>query len=122
MLTRFSMLENFLSYLNEFFEKRLPSILEELINVEYYKAKGRPSYSMRVIRYALLQRYTSAASYRLMLQHFSLPSFQLLYKINSEGLEFLSAVKLLHKSCLISTDIILMADDSEWTKSGKKYF
>ena len=57
-LTRFSMLENFSSYLNEIFEKRLPSILEELINVEYYKGKGRPSYSVRVIRYALLYNDT----------------------------------------------------------------
>ena len=54
-LTKFSMLENFPSYMkNTANEKHPSSILEELRKRQYYKLRGRPPFSSDLIRYSLL--------------------------------------------------------------------
>ena len=110
-LTRYSMLDNFPQYLKSAEEAHPPSILDELRKIEYYQGKGRPPYSVEVMRYALLQRYTSAAAYRLMLKEFPLPSFSLLYNIQRGGPDAMKTVRVLHETGAISTDVILMADE-----------
>jgi hypothetical protein len=105
------MLENFPQYLNSVAEAHPPTILDNLREIEYYQSKGRPPYSAEVMRFALMHRYTSAASYRLMLKAFPLPSFRLLYNIQRGGPDTMKTVKVLHESGTISTDVILMADE-----------
>ena len=75
-LTRFSMLENFLSYLRNCMNNQ--KLLHEICTLQYDKAQGRPPYSPAIIRLALLLRYTSGPAYKLLLQHFPLPSISLL--------------------------------------------
>ena len=80
-LTRFSMLENIPSYLNNVVAEHPTSILEEIRKRQMYKPKGRPPYSPEVIRYSLLLRYTSPQAYKLLLEQFPLPSFSFLRKL-----------------------------------------
>ena len=110
-LTRYSMLENFPQYLKAAVESHPPTIIDELRKLEYYLPKARPPFSPKVMRYALLQRYTSAASYRLMLKQFPLPSFSLLNRMHSGGIDSIKTLRLLHENGTISTDVILMADE-----------
>ena len=110
-LTRFSMLENFPQYLQSAEEAHPSSIIDDLRKMEFYASKGRPPYSAQVMRYALIQRYTSAAAYRVMLKEFPLPSFSLLYKVQHGGPDAMKTVKILHEAGTISTDVILMADE-----------
>ena len=75
------MLENFPQYMKNVVEEHPNSILQELQKRQYYKPKGRHSFSVELIRYALLLRYTSHQAYKLLLEKFPLPSFSLLEKI-----------------------------------------
>jgi len=85
-LTRRSMIENFPSYMREKGEEMNP-ILQEMNELQHYKKKGRPKYSANMIRYALLLRYTSAQSYRILLEQLPFPSFELLKKLSSGDLD-----------------------------------
>ena len=80
---------SFPSVLKSAAESHPPTIMDELRRLEYYQGKGRPQYSAAVMRYALLQRYNSAPSYRLMLEQFPLTSFRLLYKMHKGGIDSL---------------------------------
>ena len=73
-LTSFSMLHNFPAYLRGFTANR-NTILEEMMNKQYYKPKGRKPYSSQLLRFALLVRYTSGQAYKLLLEDFPLSSF-----------------------------------------------
>ena len=119
-LNRFSMLENFPQYLKAAVEANPPTIIDELRKLEYYPGNARPPYSARVMRYALLQRYTSAAAYRVMLKQFPLPSFRLLSRMHSGGIDSLKTARLLHENGSISTDVILMADEM-YLQAGSQY-
>ena len=81
-LRKKSMLENFPSYIRNFVEvKKLPDyILSELELIQYKKPVDKPKYSVNMLRYALLLRFTSVQSYKLLLQQFALPSLSLLKK------------------------------------------
>ena len=98
-LTRYSMLENLVPYLNKFKEDVLSEnsfqVLEELRNQQHYKPKGRPPYSADMIRFALLLRYTSPQAYRLLLEKFPLPSMSLLKKLHHGGVDSMKALKTL---------------------------
>ena len=78
-----SMLENFPAYLLSQTEK-FDSTFEELCE---YKLKKRPVYSASVIQFALLLRYTSIQSYRILQKDFPLPSTPLLKKICSGAVD-----------------------------------
>ena len=55
---------------------RKPSrkLLNKMLDISNYQAKGRPPYSSAMIRFALHLRYTSLQSYKLLLEKFPLPS------------------------------------------------
>ena len=54
-LTRFSMLENFQSYLQSFSEKKgSVCLLKEMMDCSFYCVKGRPTCSLEMIKFALL--------------------------------------------------------------------
>ena len=73
-LSRKSMLENFPVYLESYIENISP-IFNDLQKHMFIK---KPVYSAEIVRYALLLRYTSIQSYRMLLEHFPLPSLSLL--------------------------------------------
>ena len=96
-LLRKSMLENFPIYLESYIENISP-IFDELQKQMFTK---KPVYSAKIVRYALLLWYTSIQSYRMLLQHFPLPTLSLLRIISigttNEG--------------KISNDVCLMFDE-----------
>ena len=63
-LTRFSQLNNFPNAIQVVSEKTecSRSLLNEMLDISNYQAKGRPSYSSAMIRFALYLRYTSLQS------------------------------------------------------------
>ena len=98
-LTSRSMLENFLPYLESQTENF--SIFDELTKRQF---KKNQVYSSEVIQYALLLRYTSLQSYKLLLDEFPLPSMSLLNKIKEGNNDALKAAKLLLENISISKD------------------
>ena len=62
------MLENFPSYIKNLVDGNACTLLDEIENRRYYKPRGRPPYFSAIIRYALLLRYTSFHSYKLLLE------------------------------------------------------
>ena len=62
-------------------------------------------------RYALLLRYTSVQSYKLLFEQFPFPSVSLLNKIQQGGIDSVKAITLLCEKGKISDDIILMVDE-----------
>ena len=68
-------------------------------------------YSSEVIQYALLLRYTSLQSYKLLLDEFPLPSISLLNKIKEGNIDALKAAKLLLDNGSISKNIVLLFDE-----------
>ena len=74
-----SMLQNFSSFINFQETKNFPSdILIELQEIRFKKPVDRPKYSVNLLCYALLVRYTATQAYKLLLKQFWLPSFGLL--------------------------------------------
>ena len=80
-ISRHSMLQNLPGYIRNKTEEHSNSILDELQQRQYYKPKGRPPYSAKMMRFALLLRYTSSQSYKYLLGHFSLSSFSTINKL-----------------------------------------
>ena len=100
----------------------MPSdIIEEL---QQAKFKKKPSYSTSLIRYALILRYTSLQSYKILLKDFKLPSVSFLRKLKQGNIDSLRCVSMLHDNGCISDDVILIFDemilqrseDQEYTK------
>ena len=116
-LTRFSMLQNFPSYLQTSAPKN--SILHELQSRQNYKPQGRLPYSSEMTRLALLLRYTSLQSYKILLKHFPLPSVSLQAKLKSSSVDAVTAAKLLRKKNAISEDVVLMADEMYLQKKAQ---
>ena len=109
-LRKKSMLENFPSYIRNFVEvKRLPDdILSELELIRYKKPVDKPKYSVNMLRYALLLRYTSVQPYKHLLQQFLLPSLRRLKKLTEGGIEPLKATKVLLEQRKIDTDVLMI--------------
>ena len=105
------LLINLAPYIRNFSEQNLYSLIEELEKRRNYKLKGYPPFSSEMIRYALLLRYTSFQSYKLLLEKFPLPSMSLLNILQQGGVDAFKAVKLLREKGEISDDVILMADE-----------
>ena len=105
--------ENFPSYVRNFFEvKKLPDdTLSELELIRYKKTVDKSKYSVNMLRYALLLRYTSVQAYKLMLEQFLLPSLRLLKKLTEGGIEPLKATKVLLEQRKIGTDVVLLLDE-----------
>ena len=63
----------------------LPSdILNEIQEIRFKKPVDKPKYSVNLLRYALLLRYTSTQAYKLLLEQFPLPPLSLLKKLKVE--------------------------------------
>ena len=105
------MLENFPSYLESQTENF--SIFDELRKRQVKKNQG---YFSEVIRYALLLRYTSLQSYKLLLDEFPLPFISLLNKIKEGNTDALKAAKLLIENSSISKDIVVLFDEMHLQK------
>ena len=112
-LTRFSQLNNFPSAIRVVSEETecSRSLLNEMLDISNYQAKGRPPYSSAMIRFELHQRYTSLQSYKLLLEKFPLPSISTLHRIKAGGVDSLKAAKKLREKGHISSDVILMVDE-----------
>ena len=106
-LTKFSMLENFPTYIKNVVEEDPYLILNELQKRQHYKPKGCPPFSADLICYALLLCYTSRQAYKLLLEKFPLPSFPLLEKIQNDGIGSITAVKSLLEKGHLSQDCFI---------------
>ena len=112
-LTRFSQLNNFPDAIRVVSEETecSRSLLNEMLDISNYQAKGRPPYSSAMIRFALHLRYTSLQSYKLFLEKFPLPSISTLHRIQAGGVDSLKAAKKPREKGHISSDVILMVDE-----------
>ena len=87
------MLENFASYIrNKGIEYNI--ILKELTNIQHYQPQGRPPYSSMMIRFALLLRYSSLQTYKLLLKQLPLPSLTLLKRLTTGVVDAVKVAKL----------------------------
>ena len=102
-----SALNNFPNYIKNEGE-RSSSVFEELSQLRF---KNRPFYSSNVIRYALLLRYTSLQSYKMLCEHFQLPSLSLLRKITKGTIDAVKCATKLKTVGKISEDVVLMLDE-----------
>ena len=100
------MLENFLAYFLSQTEK-FDSIFEKL---RKYKFKKRPVHSASVIQFALLLRYTSIQSYRILQKDFPLPSISLWKKVCSGAIDAEKCAQTLKNEGKISEDVCLLFD------------
>ena len=110
-ITSFNVLENFPNYIQSVVEKQSYSILKELQKWQLYKQRRCPSFIAELIRYTLLQRYTSKQVYKLLLEKFPLPSFSLLEKIERGGIESITPAKSLVEKGHLSQDHVWMVDE-----------
>ena len=118
-LTRLSMLENLVTHIkNKGCE--FNNILNELNEVQFYQPKGRPKYSSALIRFALLLRYNSLQTYKLLLEQLPLPSLSLLEKISSGKVDPTKVVKTLLENGSISEDCVLLVDEM-YLQKGVQY-
>ena len=106
-LTFRSILQNFPAHIKQETEKQ-SDISDELQQLKYKKC---PIYSANLIRYALILRYTSLPSYKLLMEEFKLPSLSFLKKLSSGKIDAISSVKMLREKGKISSDIILIFDE-----------
>lgn len=110
LLTKFSMLENFPSYLSSIYCNK-SNLISEINHLQFYKPKGRPSFSCEMIRFALLLRYTSFQAYSLLLEHLPLPSISLLKRLRKGDLDAIKAAELLRGRGKIDNDVVMMVDE-----------
>ena len=101
-------------------EIKVQTILAKMNYNKHYSLQGRPLFSASMIRYSLLLRYTSVQSYKLLLEQLPLPSFSLLRKIRSGGLDATKAVKLMLNMELVSSDCVFLVDEM-YLQQGTQY-
>lgn len=110
-LTSVSILDNLVSYMHNIAQEQSTVLLDEMKQICYYQRKGRKPYSSEMLRFALMQRYTSRQAYAQLLDEFPLPSFSLLKKLSSGGIEPLKALKVLLDEEKVSNDCVLLLDE-----------
>ena len=101
------MLENFPSHIQTVVCQN-KTIFDELKEVRF---KMSPVYAPDIIRFALMLRYTSVQSYKLLLDEFRLPSLSLLRKIVTGDIDAAKSAKLLKDEEKISSDVCLIFDE-----------
>ena len=94
-------------------------LLEEMKNIQYLKPKGRPPYSSRLIRFALMQRYTSRQAYSQILEELPLPSFSLLQKLTRGGSDAIKSLKILLREDKVDRDCMLLVDEMYLQKASE---
>ena len=116
-LTYVSMLDNLASHIRNRVTEIKLDILKELNSLSYYKPQGRVTYSNELIRFALMQCYTSRQAYELLLHEFPLPSFSYLKNLTKGGIEPIKGLKLLLQEGKVSSDSALLIDEMYLQKS-----
>ena len=92
--------------------KELPHhVLSEIHKIMYFKQQGRPPYSPEVLRFSLIQRYTSRQAYSQLLEDFPLPSISLMRKLASGGIDPVKALQSLLKEDKVSKDAVILLDE-----------
>ena len=89
------MLENFVNHMENLVEAMPRNILSVLNKLQFYQPQGRPGYANEMLRYALMQRYTSRQAYSMLLEEFPLPSLSYLKTLSQGGVEPVKALKLM---------------------------
>ena len=117
-LNRFSILENLPAYIRSKVNSS-DDILEEMNAIKFIKPQGRPPYSARMIRFALLLRHTSPQAYRMLVERFPYPSFSVLKKIQRGGVDALKAIVCLLEKDAISKDVVLLLDEMYLQKASQ---
>ena len=87
---------------------RKSDIIDELKQIKFCK---RPIHYAYLIRLALLLRYTSVSSYKLLMDELYLPSLLLLSKTSQGKIVVFKAAKLLKENGNISEDVVLLFDE-----------
>ena len=103
--------ENFSSYIRSFSENGHDSVMEKLIQIWFKKPEEKPKFTARLLERYLMLRYTSLPAYRLLLNHFPLPSVSLLKKLSHGVEEPLKAIEWLLCEKKIDKDVILLVDE-----------
>ena len=67
-----------------------------------------PVYSVEIVRYTLLLRYTSIQSYWMLLEHFPLPSLSLMHKISSDTIHARYILSNVHRPWEIRVNFPMM--------------
>ena len=70
----------------------------------------KPAYSVKIVRYALLLRYKSIQSYRMLLEHSQLPTFLLFHKLSSCTIDAVKCTQKLRNKDKLSNDVCLMIE------------
>ena len=76
-LTSLHMLVNLPNYCKNQSPSTETGVIKELLDISYYSPKGRPLYSTKTLRFALMMRHTSNAAYRYLRHYLPLPSYSL---------------------------------------------
>ena len=113
------MLANLASYMRNRAEETPKTILMELNKLSFYKPQGR-IYPNELIRYALMQRYTSRQAYNLLLDEFHLPSIFHLKMLSKGGIEQIKALKLMMETGNVSADCVILVDET-YLQKGVQY-
>ena len=72
-LEKFSMLENLPDHIHNVAFHNYNELLDELNKRQFLKPKGRPPYSVEMIRYGFRLHHTSFPAYKQLLKKFPLP-------------------------------------------------
>ena len=110
-LKKVSMLENLPTHIRNVAFDNCNELLDDLSKRQFLIPKGRPPYSIEIIRYGLHIRHTSFQAYKKLLVKFPLPSILLLNKIKQGGVNSIKALKILRENGKISNDCILVVDE-----------
>ena len=88
--------------------------IQFLKNYETFNTKkphNGPKFSDTLIRFSLMQYYTSPQAYKMLLKELPLPSVSLLRKLSQGGLDSMKACKTLYEQGHISKDVNLLIDE-----------
>ena len=114
------MLDNLASHIENTIEETGRIILIELNKLRYYRPQGRPSYSNEILKFSLLQCYTSRQAYSMLLEEFPLPSLSYLKSLSKGGIEPTKSLNLMLESGNISSDYVLLLDEI-YLQKGVQY-
>ena len=113
------MLDNFSSHIDNAIEELGSEVLLELNRLRFYKPQGRPQYSNNVLKFALMQRYTSRQAYEMLLEELPLPSLSYLKSLAEGGVEPVQALKLKLEKEKVSSDCVLLLDEIHLQKDAE---
>ena len=105
-----AVLDYFPSYLKNFVKQKSTQMQDELHETKYMTENG-PKFSLHLLQFAMLLRYTSLPANKVWKEHFPLPLLSLLSKFSKGGITLLIATKLLPDKQNISKDVNLLLNE-----------